>query len=363
MQFTATQKSVSSWLAIAVLLVLVLWLLAPVLTPFLVALVLAYALTPLVDRLDALGGGRFPRVLAVVSVELVFILAVLGLFLLMLPILAKELPQLQAQVPVLMERTNDALKPWLAQWGLAFPVDMATLKPLVLNYLGDNFERSVGSVLSSLKLGGSVALTIFGGAVLIPVALFYLLLDWKGFVARVMALVPPRLRDGFDSFTDEADQVLGQYLRGQLLVMLILAGYYSVVLSLFGLELAVPIGLFTGLAIFVPYLGFGLGLILATLAGFLEFAATAGPSKALLMVTAVYGSGQLIESFVLTPRLVGKRIGLHPLVVIFALLAFGQLFGFVGILIALPTNAVLLVAMRRIRAQYLASHLYLGQKN
>ena len=360
MLFTFNQKSAFAWGAIAALLALALWRLGPVLTPFVVALVLAYALTPLVDRLDALGNGRFPRVLAVLLVELVFVLAVLSLLLLIVPILAKELPQLREQVPVLLERTNDALKPLLAQWGIKFSIDVATIKPMVLKYLNANLEETLGSVLSSLKIGGSVALTVFGGAVLIPVALYYLLMDWKRFVTLFLDLVPPNLRAGFESFTQEADEVLGQYLRGQLLVMLILALYYSVALSLFGLDLALPIGIFTGLAVFVPYLGFGLGLILGTLAGFLEFAATSGPSRALLMVAVVYGAGQLIESFLLTPKLVGKRIGLHPLVVIFALLAFGQLFGFVGVLIALPVSAVMLVAIRRMHGHYLLSRLYRG---
>ena len=360
MQFTSTQKSVAAWGAMAALLVLALWLLAPVLTPFVVAAVLAYALTPLVDRLDALAGGRVPRLVAVIVVELLFILAVLGLALLMVPILAKELPQLREQVPVLLERLNDTLKPLLAQLGIQFSLDMATIKPVILKYLNANLEDAMGSLLSSLKIGGSVALAVFGNAVMIPVALFYLLMDWKRFVARMLELVPPRLRTAFDSFTQEADGVLGQYLRGQLLVMLILALYYSVALSLFGLDLALPIGIFTGLAIFVPYVGFGLGLMLATLAGFLEFATTAGPSKAVLMVAVVYGAGQVIEGFFLTPRLVGERIGLHPLAVIFALLTFGQLFGFVGVLVALPASAVVLVAMRRMRARYLKSGLYRG---
>jgi predicted PurR-regulated permease PerM len=139
-----------------------------------------------------------------------------------------------------------------------------------------------------------------------------------------------------------------------MLVMLVLSVFYTVGLALFGLDLALPIGVFTGLAIFVPYVGFGVGLVLALLAGLLEFASF----KAVIMVAVVYGAGQLIESLFLTPRLVGERIGLHPLAVIFALLAFGQLFGFVGVLIALPASAVLLVAIRRIRAQYLASDLY-----
>jgi predicted PurR-regulated permease PerM len=141
---------------------------------------------------------------------------------------------------------------------------------------------------------------------------------------------------------------------------LVLSVFYSLGLTLFGLDLALPIGIFTGLAVFVPYVGFGLGLILATLAGLLEFATSAGPATAFIMVTLVYGSGQLLESFFLTPRLVGERIGLHPLAVIFALLAFGQLFGFVGVLIALPASAVLLVALRRTRMHYFSSKLFKG---
>jgi predicted PurR-regulated permease PerM len=145
------------------------------------------------------------------------------------------------------------------------------------------------------------------------------------------------------------------------MVMVILAVFYSVGLALFGLDLALPIGVFTGLAIFVPYLGFGLGLVLALFAGLLEFSATSGVGYALGMVAVVYGLGQMVESLFLTPRLVGERIGLHPLAVIFALLAFGQLFGFVGVLIALPVSAVLLVAMRRAKSGYIASGLYRGQ--
>ena len=266
MQFTHTQKSTAAWCLIAVLIVLALRLLGPVLTPFLVATVLAYALTPLVNKLDDLGNGNMPRVLAVVLVELVFIALVVGLFLLIVPILSKELPLLREQVPL-------------------------------------------------------------------------------------------PLRASFDSFTKAADQVLGQYLRGQLLVMLVMAVFYAIGLSLFDLDLALPIGLFTGLAMFIPYVGFGIGLILAVLAGLLQFASV----KAFVMVAVVYGLGQVVEGFYLTPRLVGERIGLHPLAVIFALLAFGQLFGFVGVLVALPASAVLLVGLRRARAGYMTSGLYQGR--
>jgi predicted PurR-regulated permease PerM len=354
MQFTSTQIRAAAWLAIAVLIVLALWLLGPVLTPFVVAAVIAYALTPLVNRLDDLGNGRMPRLLVVVIVELLFVLTVLGVVLMIVPIMATELPAMREQAPALFDSLNNSLKPWLAQFGIHVSLDLSSIKAVVLKYLNANYEDVFGPVMSSIKLGGSVALAVVGNALLIPVALFYLLMDWDNFVAHVLQLVPLKLRPGVDSFTDEADGVLGQYLRGQLLVMLIMAVFYSVGMALFGLDLALPIGIFTGLAMFVPYLGFGIGLILAAIAGALQFASI----KALVMVAVVFGLGQVLESMFLTPRLVGERIGLHPLAVIFALLAFGQLFGFVGVLIALPASAVLLVGIRRLRASYMRSNLY-----
>jgi predicted PurR-regulated permease PerM len=214
----------------------------------------------------------------------------------------------------------------------------------------------MATVLSSARIGGSMLLALVGNAFLMPVVLFYLLADWPNLVQRVQALIPPRLRDTVLGFFDECDGVLGQYLRGQLIVMGVLAVYYSVALAIAGFDLALPVGVFTGLAIFIPYLGFGLGLALALLAGVLQF----GSWYAVIAVAAVYGIGQVAESLVLTPRLVGERIGLNPLAVIFALLAFGHLFGFIGVLIALPVSALLLVALRRARTAYLGSRLYRG---
>jgi predicted PurR-regulated permease PerM len=358
MPLTPTQKRAFSWLALLLTLVAVLWLLAPVLTPFVVAAILAYALTPVVDWLDGLGRGRIPRLLAVVLVELVFLLALLAVLLLIVPILLKQFPLLREQLPALLDHFSSSLQPLLAQFGLHVTMDVLSIKAFLMEHLSANVQDSVGQVLASVKMGGSVAFSVLGNAVLIPVVLFYLLMEWHRFMAMLMILIPPRLRPAVQSFTDEADDVLGQYLRGQLLVMLVLAVYYSAGLGLFGLDLALPIGVFTGLLVAIPYVGFGLGLILATLAGFLEFSAQAGHVSALLMVAVVYGLGQVLESFVLTPRLVGERIGLHPLAVIFALLTFGHLLGFVGILIALPVSAVLLVAIRRLRSTYLGSALY-----
>jgi predicted PurR-regulated permease PerM len=173
---------------------------------------------------------------------------------------------------------------------------------------------------------------------------------------QLVQWVPLKWRPAYDSFMNECDVVLGQYLRGQLLVMLALSVFYAAGLLAFGLDLAIPIGVFTGLAVCVPYLGFGLGLMLALLVGILQFASL----KAVVMVALVFGVGQLLEGFWLTPKWVGERIGLHPLAVIFALLALGQLFGFVGVLVALPASAVILVALRRVRDEYFDSQLYRG---
>ena len=351
---TFTPQRLAAWAGVALALMGVLWLLAPVLAPFGVAAMLAYALHPMVRRLQAVMGARVPAIVSVVLVELMALVAVVGLALLLVPVLVREWPLIQQQIPLLMDRLQNSINPLLTQWGLNISLDMGSLKAQLMKYLSANREDLLDSALSSLKLGGSVAMAVLGNAVLIPVALFYLLSDWDRVVGAVVVLVPPPWRGRYDAFMHECDLVLGQYLRGQLLVMLALAVFYALGLALFGLELALPIGVFTGLAVFVPYLGFGVGLLLALLAGLLQFASL----KALVMVGVVFGIGQLVESFVLTPRLVGERIGLHPLAVIFALLAFGQLLGFIGVLMALPASAVLLVALRRMRQDYFDSDLY-----
>ncbi|MFM2112630.1 MAG: hypothetical protein RLZZ271_1290 [Pseudomonadota bacterium] len=353
MQFTQTQLKGMAWLGIALAGLLVLWLLGPVLIPFVVGAILAYALHPLVDKLHQ---RAWPRALAVVVVELGLILLLLGVALLIVPIIFHELPQIREQLPRLLEKFNAVLQPILAYLDLKSDFDMDRIRELVGRYLNTHSGSAMSALVNSLKVGGGVALTIAGSLVLIPVALFFFLLDWIIFVDRVREFIPPHLRARVDSFLLETDEVLSQYLRGQLLVMFLMASYYACGLALFGLDLALPIGLFTGLAMFIPYVGFGIGLVAALMAGFLEFQS----SLALIMVVAVYGSGQILEGFWLTPKLVGARIGLHPLAVIFALLAFGKLFGFVGVLVALPASAITLVAFRRIKAAYLGSNLYKG---
>ena len=352
-RLTPAQRQTLSWLALAAVALALVWLLAPVLTPFLIGAVLAYALHPLVARMVAL---RVPRALAVVLVEVATIVTILAVLLLIVPILSRQAPLLREQIPLLAERLNHSLVPWLAQFGINASLDIASIKAFVFKYVDANLEDWLGTALASARIGGSFMLAIVGNAVLVPVVLFYLLMDWVHLLPRLDGLLPPRLRPKVHGFLAECDAMLGQYLRGQLLVMLVLAVYYRVGLSLFGFSLAVPVGVFTGLAVCIPYLGFGLGLALALLAGVLQFSGSYG----VVAVAVVYGIGQVVEGFFLTPRLVGQRIGLNPLGVIFALLAFGHLLGFVGVLIALPLSAVLAVAVRRLHAAYRAGALYNG---
>lgn len=355
MPLNPSSKRLTLWLGVAALVVVLLWVLGPVLVPFAVAAVLAYALHPLVLQLQKLIP-LMPRVLCVVLVEVIALFAVLGILLLLVPILTREIPLLQQQLPALLDRLAVNVNPWLDRFGWQLTLDVASLKAQIIKYLNSNREDWMDPLLASLKLGGSFAITALGNLILIPVVLFYLLNEWDRWVMQVVQWVPLKWRPSYDKFMSECDAVLGQYFRGQLLVMLALSIFYAAGLMAFGLDLAIPIGVFTGLAVCVPYLGFGLGLMLALLAGILQFASL----KAVVMVALIFGLGQLLEGFWLTPKWVGERIGLHPLAVIFALLALGQMFGFVGVLVALPASAVILVALRRVRDQYFDSQLYRG---
>jgi predicted PurR-regulated permease PerM len=353
MGLTSSQRRLLNWSLIAAVAIVLLWLLGPVLTPFVIGAVLAYALHPAVEQLAA---RRVPRLLAVVLVEVAALVALAALVLLIVPILSKELPLLNEQLPLLVERINRVVSPWLAKMGIPVSLEPGNLREFLVKYLDANWDAGLAAAISSARIGGSIVVTVVGYVILVPVVLFYLLADWPFYVLRAIALVPPRLRERVASFTHDCDVVLGQYLRGQLLVMLMMAAFYSVGLALFGFELAVPVGVFTGLAIFVPYVGFGIGMLLALLAGALQFTGWYGP----IAVLVVYGIGQIVEGLFLTPKMVGQRIGMSTLTVIFALFAFGHLFGFVGVLIALPASALIAVATARLRASYTGSTLYNG---
>jgi predicted PurR-regulated permease PerM len=351
MSLTPTQARALSWLAVAVVAWALLVLLAPVLQPFVVAAVMAYALQPVVDRLHR---ARWPRWLGAAVVMVLFSLLLLAVVLLIVPVITRQLPLLREQVPLLLEQLNVWLQPWAARLGIDAEVDVNWVRTTLSQLLSGNEGQLFEGLWSSVRIGGSALAALLGHLVLTPIVAYYLLLDWQGLVQRLKAFVPPRWRPATDRFLADTDAVLGQYLHGQLLVMGLLALFYTVALALVGLKLALPIGVFTGLAVFVPYLGFGLGLALGLLAALLQFQSLAG----VLWVAAVYGLGQLFESLYLTPRLLGDRIGLHPIAVIFSLMAFGHLFGFVGVLIALPVSAVGLVAWHRLFRAYVGSAMY-----
>jgi predicted PurR-regulated permease PerM len=354
--FTPEQKQTGLWLAIAVGLILLLVSLGPVLTPFIAASILAYALNPGVDWLASwrIGPWGFPRSLAVTVMVLLLFALALALVLVVVPVLQKENLLLQEQIPNFLIKLNALLGPKLRDLGINAQLNGAGIKDIVAQYLKTSGDEIWRAVLSSAKVGGIAVLGWLATFVLIPVVLFYLLLDWHSLLRRLKNGIPRRWVGKVTGLAHEVDGLLAQYLRGQLTVMLVLAAYYSILLTLCGFDVALPVGLITGLLVFIPYLGFGVGLILALIAATLQFDGFQG----LISVALVYGFGQIMEGFFLTPRLVGERIGLHPLAVIFALLAFGQIFGFVGVLLALPASAIVMVAIKHVRRHYLSSSFY-----
>ena len=354
--FTTYQKQAILWLGIGLLIVGLLVLLGPVLTPFIAGAILAYVLNPFVERLCRWKWGRFclPRPLAVVVVMLLLLLVVSALFLVVVPILQREIPLLYEQVPFLLVKLNEAFAPILHEFDVQISLDPANVKRMVSEQFAASLTWMLKSMVASVRVGGAAVLGWLVTLVLLPVVLFYLLLDWRKLTRVVMNVVPRRWAKQTLNMANEVDNLLAQYLRGQFLVMLILAVYYSGALAIAGFDVALPVGIITGLLVFIPYIGFGIGLILATIAGLLQFAGFEG----LVFIAIIYGGGQILEGFFLTPKLVGERIGLHPLMVIFALFAFGQLFGFVGVLLALPSSAILSVAFRHLRVHYVKSTFY-----
>ncbi len=338
------------WLVAAGVVYLLLVLLGPVLTPFVAAAIIGYMLNPGVDWLVA---RRMPRALSVLIVMISLVLAMTAVALILMPILSSRLPVLQERLPALLDGFDRAVRPWLKQMGLNVHLDSAGVKALLAQKLA-GAEGLGASMLTWVRVGSSAVLGWAATLFLVPIVLFYLLLDWHNVFAHIGEMVPRRWNTLVSEMAHEADSLLAQYLRGQLLVMLLLAAYYSTGLAIAGFEVALPVGLLTGLLVFIPYIGFGLGLSLALISAILLFEGWYG----LVAVAVVYGLGQFIESFYLTPRLVGERIGLHPLTVIFALLTFGQLFGFVGVLLALPASAILSVVFGRLRQHYLISSFY-----
>ena len=339
------------WFAVAAGFAVLLYFLGPVLTPFFLAWILAYVSQPLVRRLRR---AKIPRTIAVIIVMLLIVALIAGLLLIVLPLFIKEIQQITQQLPTWLDKLNTTLAPWInAKLGSNIQLDPSSIKEAVTTAIQSREDIGM-RVLNSLRMGGLGLLGLFTNLVLVPVVLFFLLRDWSLFTSWYDELIPRAWHRPVRGLIDEADHALGQYLHGQVLVILAMCLFYPIALWLTGLTFWLPIGVITGLLVFIPFVGAATGFVLASLAALMQF----DDFMRVVWVWVVFGLGQFIEGNLITPKLVGERIGLHPLAVIFALLSFGQLFGFAGLLVALPASAVLLVALRKLRAQYKASELY-----
>lgn len=348
--------SVSSrWLWL-VGLILAGWLvhtLMPILSPFLIGMLLAYFGDPLVDRLET---WRFSRTWAVVTVFTLLSLICLMMLLVLVPMLGKQLVRLYQLMPVLLDWLQSTAFPWIQnRFGLEEGFwHLDQLKNTLSGQLGSTTDL-LGILLSQVTASGLALLVWLGNLTLIPVVGFYLMRDWDLMVARLRNLLPRKREAHVVKLVGECHEVLGAFLRGQLMVMLALALIYAGGLMLVGLELGLLIGVLAGLASIVPYMGFVVGIGSAIMAALFQFGLQPYP---LIGVVAVFTVGQMLEGMLLTPMLVGDRIGLHPVAVIFAVLAGGQLFGFTGILLALPVAAVIMVLLRHVHELYKLSGLY-----
>ena len=343
------------WIAAVLILGWLVYELSPILTPFVLSAGLGWLGDPLVDRLERAGRARSTAVI-IVFVLLTSLLAVVLFFL--LPVLWEQVQTLIEWLPRLAAWMTEVAVPWIEQ---RFHVDLAQyVNPTLLFELIRTHWEEAGGIAYTL-LGGlsSSGLALFGllaNIALVPVLTFYFLRDWDVLVGRIRELVPRPALPTVSRLASESNAVLAGFIRGQLSVMIVLGLVYGIGLRLVGLELGLLIGFVAGLVSFVPYLGAFVGVSAAVIASLVQH----GDLFHLALVLAVFAVGQTLESFVLTPWLVGDRIGLHPVAVIFAIMAGGQLFGFLGVLLALPIAAVVMVVLRWLHARYRSSGLYAG---
>ncbi|MCF7749646.1 AI-2E family transporter [Bacillus subtilis subsp. subtilis] len=338
----------------------VIWLLGPILTPFVLALALAWLGDPLVDRIEATGRSRNT---GVVLVFVAMILLLTAALLILVPMIERQIATLVAAIPQAQQ--------WLMQTGIPWFEQKTGLE--IMQWMDP--DRLIEWVRSHWQQAGGFAKTFFGyvsrsgftmvawvvNILLLPILAFYFLRDWDKLVERVASMIPRNHIGTITKLARESDEVLGAFIRGQFLVMIALGVVYAAGLSLVGLKLGLLIGLVAGLISFIPYLGATTGIVMAVAAALVQ--AQGFDLKLLILVGVVFTVGQLLESYVLTPRIVGDKIGLHPVAVIFAVMAGGQLFGFLGMLLALPVAAVSNVLLRYAHQRYRQSDLYAGEKS
>jgi predicted PurR-regulated permease PerM len=344
------------WGLVALIVAALVWALAPVLTPFVVAALFGWLGDPLVDRLERAGRSRNTAVILVFT--LMALLAVLAA-LILVPLIERQIMTLIDSLPRYRDFLLATVLPWLERrTGLQLTVWLDPVR--IFDLVRSHWESAGGiaaTIVAYVSRSGFAMLAWVANIVLIPVLAFFFLRDWDVMVERVAALVPRDHLDTVSRLARESSEMLGGFLRGQFLVMLILGAMYGIGLWIVGLDLGLLIGIIAGLFTFVPYLGPTSGIVLGVIAALVQF----GDWKHVLGVLIVFGIGQVIESYWLTPKLVGNRIGLHPVAVIFAVLAGGQLFGFLGMLLALPVAAIANVLLRYAHERYTQSRLYAGE--
>jgi predicted PurR-regulated permease PerM len=345
------------WVVMVLVLVGLLWLLAPVLTPFVVSALLAWLGDPMVARLERAGRSRTTAVLIVFG--LMTLIVVLSL-LVIVPLLQDQVLKLIAWLPQLSQWAQTTAIPWLENrtgLKLAGYIDPSYL----LGLLQEHWQQAGGvatSVLGGLSKSGLAVLGFLASVALVPVVTFYFLRDWRPMLEQIRQLVPRPLEPTVSRLAAESNEVLGGFIRGQLSVMLSLGTIYAVGLWAVGLDLGLLIGFVAGLVSFIPYLGAIVGVSAAIIATLVQH----GDIVHLALVIGVFMVGQTLEGFLLVPWLVGDKIGMHPVAVIFAIMAGGQLFGFLGVLLALPVAAVAMVLLRYAHEQYTSSHLYVNDE-
>lgn len=325
------------------------YLLSPILTPFVVGALLAYLGDPLIDRLETY---KLSRGLAVSCVFLILLIVISLLVLLLVPMLGEQVNGLIQRMPVLFSRASQWLTSYAAEYGIT--VGSIDYNQLAKDYLPQAGDATKG-LLKTISQSGGALINWIVIIMLTPITTFYLLRDWDLMVARIHDLIPHDLRSTVSRLATQSDSMLSAFLRGQLLVMTALGSIYALGLTIIGLPFALLIGFIAGLLSFIPYLGTLIGVMLAAILYLAEFQEWFG----LWQVGLVFLIGQSLEGYVLTPLLVGDKIGLHPVAVIFAVLAGGQLFGFVGVLLALPVSSVLVVLIREAVDRYKVSNMYL----
>jgi predicted PurR-regulated permease PerM len=348
------ERQVAFWVAALVVVCLLLWLLGGILLPFVAGLALAYFLDPVADRLEQLGFGRVGATLVIL---LIAVAALIVLALIAVPLLIDQFSAFARHVPDYVARIQSLLTGETARWlrgmlGSEMPDAKASLGGIATEALS-----WLSSVFKGLWAGGAALVSIGGLLVVTPVVAFYMLVDWDRMVATVDGWVPLRHRETVRELAREINAAVSGFVRGQALVGLCLGTFYAIGLSLVGLNFGILIGFVSGILTFIPYVGSTTGLVLATGIAVAQFA----PHWSMVgIVVAIFIVGQFVEGNILSPKLVGRSVGLHPVWLMFALFAFGSLFGFVGLLMAVPLAAAIGVLMRFALARYLASSLYSG---